>query len=66
MSVDVSSAVKHITQDKNGTMACVRMSVKYLQHILHVKKISLVVLVNVPASVIKIVRLVNTCKTLNV
>ena len=64
-SVDVSLVVEYITQDKYGANVRVSVSVKYLQDIVDVKKNSPAILVNVPASVIRIVRLGNTLNTLN-
>ena len=64
--VDVSSVVEHITQDKNETMVSVSATLKYMEDIVRVKKILPAILVNVAVSVKRIVRLANTCKTLNV
>ena len=64
--VDVRSVVEHITQDKNETMVSVSATLKYMEDIVRVKKILPAILVNVAVSVKRIVRLANTCKTLNV
>ena len=61
MSVDVSSLLESVTQDKNGKMIIVSVSAKNPKAIAYAKKIMLGILVHVLViSVIKIGRLVNT------
>ena len=60
VSVDVNLMVGNVNRDKNETMINVNVSVKNQKHIARVKRIMSGILLHGLASVIKIMKLVNT------